>query len=96
MFSADPILSTLFALGTTLGLIWLAAKALTIISRNAALPALGSRKIAFNPAPLSIESITAIAPHRKIIVLRYGEQRLAVLTGGPQDISLGWLPPLPP
>jgi hypothetical protein len=33
-----------------------------------------------------------------VIVLRYGAHRLAVLTGGPQDISLGWLPApgLPP
>jgi hypothetical protein len=44
---------------------------------------------------LSVESVTAIAPRRKIIVLRYGEQRFAVLTGGPQDVSLGWLPPPP-
>jgi len=95
MFSANPLLSTLLALGITLALIWLAAKALTIISRNGSLPGLTGQKTASSPTPLTIESVISIAPRRKVIVLRYGEHRLAVLTGGPQDVSLGWLPPPP-
>jgi hypothetical protein len=95
MFSANPVISTLLALGVTLGLIWLAARALTIISRNALLPGIGSPRTSSNSTALTIESVTPIAPRRKIIVLRYGEQRLAVLTGGAQDVSLGWLPPPP-
>ncbi len=95
MFSANPVISALLALGITLGLIWLAARALRIISRNAPLSAIASRSISSSATLLSVESVTAIAPRRKIIVLRYGEQRFAVLTGGPQDVSLGWLPPPP-
>ncbi len=97
MFSSNPVISTLLALGITLALIWLATKALTIISRNASLPGIASRRTSSSSTMLTVESITPIAPRRKIIVLRYGEQRLAVLTGGPQDVSLGWLPqpPLP-
>jgi hypothetical protein len=41
---------------------------------------------------LTIESSTPIGPRRRVIVLRYGEHRFAVLTGGPQDIALGPLP----
>lgn len=95
MFSANPMISTLLALGFTLALIWLAARALTIISRKAALPGLPSRRISSSSTMLTVESVTAIAPRRRVIVLRWGEQRLAVLTGGPQDLSLGWLPPPP-
>jgi flagellar biogenesis protein FliO len=93
MFSANPVISTLLALGITLALIWLAAKLLMIISRNTPLPGIVSRRTSSNSTILTIESVIPIAPRRKIIVLRYGEARLAVLTGGPQDISLGWLPP---
>jgi hypothetical protein len=50
------------------------------------------QRISSSSTMLTIESITPIAPRRRVILLRYGEHRLAVLTGGPQDISLGWLP----
>ncbi len=95
MFSAYPVLSALLALGITLALIWLAAKALTMISRNGTMLGLAGQKTSSSSTALTIESVTAIAPRRKVIVLRYGEHRLAVLTGGPQDVSLGWLPPPP-
>jgi hypothetical protein len=95
MFSANPLLSTLLALGITLVLIWLAAKALAMISRNGLLPGFAGRKISPSATALTIESVTSIAPRRQVIVLCYGEHRLAVLTGGPQDVSLGWLPPPP-
>ena len=93
MFSANPLISTLLALGITLALIWLAAKLLTIISRKASLPGIGLQKTSSSSTILTIESVTTIAPRRRVIVLRYGEQRLAVLTGGPQDVSLGQLQP---
>lgn len=96
MFSANPVMSTLLALGVTLGLIWLAAKLprlLTTILPNSSLPGIASRGISSSSTMLSVESVTSISPRRKVIVLRYGEQRLAILTGGPQDVSLGWLPP---
>jgi hypothetical protein len=93
MFGANPVISTLLALGITLGLIWLAAKLLTIISRNASLPGIVSQKTSPSSTILTIESVALIAPRRRVIVLRYGDARLAVLTGGPQDVSLGWLPP---
>lgn len=94
MFSADPVLSTSLGLGVTLLLIWLGARVLTIISRKPSLSGLG-RRMPSDATALTIESVTPIAPRRRVIVLRYGEHRLAVLTGGPQDVSLGWLPPPP-
>jgi hypothetical protein len=54
---------------------------------------ISGQRISSNSTTLTIESVTSIAPRRQAIVLRYGEHRLAVLTGGPRDISLGWLPP---
>lgn len=92
MFSTDPVLSTLLALGVTLVLIWLGARLITTISRNGALAGISGRRISSSSAMLTIESITPIAPRRRVIVLRYGEHRFAVLTGGPQDIALGPLP----
>ncbi len=99
MFSANPVLSTLFALGVTLALIFLAARLLrlmpTMISRNALLPGIASRQTSSSSTILTVESVTAVAPRRRVIVLRYGEARIAVLTGGPQDVALGLLPPPP-
>jgi hypothetical protein len=91
MFSTNPVLSTLLALGLTLALIWLAARLLMIFSPILLRP--GAPRTSTGSAILTLESVTPIAPRRRVIVLRYGEQRLAVLTGGPQDVSLGWLPP---
>ncbi len=94
MFSTNPVLSTLLALSITLALIWLGSMLVTTISRTG-VPGILDRRISSSSAMLTIESVTAIAPRRRVIVLRYGEHRLAVLTGGAQDISLGWLPPPP-
>lgn len=93
MFSTDPVLSALLALGLTLALIWLAARLLMMVSPRLRSGAPGTSSGA---AILTLESVTPIAPRRRVMVLRYGEQRLAVLTGGPQDVSLGWLPPCSP
>ena len=91
MFSRNPVLSTLLALGITLALIWLAAK-LAMITGPTGTLRISPSPISSSSATLTVESVTAVAPRRKVIVLRYGEHRLAVLTGGPQDVSLGWLP----
>jgi len=91
MFSANPVLSTLLALSITLVLIWVGAKLVMITSLAGRLGISYSPMSSSSPT-LTIDSVTAIAPRRKLIVLRYGEHRLAILTGGPQDISLGWLP----
>jgi flagellar protein FliO/FliZ len=95
VFSTNPVLSTLLALGLTLALIWLAARLLRVLSPMLSPKLLrpGAPRTSSGSAILTLESVTPIAPRRRVIVLRYGEQRLAVLTGGPQDVSLGWLPP---
>ncbi len=91
MFS-NPVLSTLLALSITLALIWLGARLLMIISPAGGRAGNSGRQISSSSAMLIIESSTPIAPRRRVIVLRYGEHRFAVLTGGPQDIALGPLP----
>ncbi len=92
MFSTDPVLSALLALSITLALIWLGTKLAMIIFPAGARAAISGRRMSSSSATLTIESITPIALRRRVILLRYGEHRLAILTGGPQDISLGWLP----
>lgn len=99
MFSSNPVVSTMLALGITLALIWLGTKLITIISRQGILPGILPPATLSSSPPsktLSIEASLSIAPRRRITVLRYGDQRLAVLTGGPLDVSLGWLPPASP
>lgn len=95
MLSANPLISTLLAFGITLALIWLAAKALMMISRHGSVPGIASPRMSSGSTTLTVESVTMIAPRRRVIVLRYGEHRLAVLTGGQQDVPLGWLPSSP-
>lgn len=96
MFGANPTISALLALGFTLALIWVAAKLLTIFNRSGTLPAVIPRRMSSGSPVLILESVIHIAPRRKVVVLRYGERHLALLIGGPRDISLGWLPPEPP
>jgi flagellar biogenesis protein FliO len=92
MFSTDPVLSTLLALAITLALIWLGARLVMIITPAGGAAGISGRRISSSSAMLTIESSTPIGPRRRVIVLRYGEHRFAVLTGGPQDIALGPLP----
>jgi hypothetical protein len=96
MLSANPVFATLLALSVTLGLIWLAARLVIWGGKRFPLRGLMVPGQPGAGTAFLIDSITPIAPRRKVVVLRYGEHRLAVLVGGPQDVSLGWLPPGPP
>ncbi|HYZ22413.1 MAG TPA: flagellar biosynthetic protein FliO [Rhodopila sp.] len=41
---------------------------------------------------LRLEETVALDPRRRLHLVTCGGRRLIVLTGGPQDISIGWLP----
>lgn len=41
---------------------------------------------------LAIEERLAIDPRRRLLLVRCGERRVLLLTGGAQDIIIGWLP----
>lgn len=42
---------------------------------------------------LALEQVLAIDARRRLVLVRCGSRRLLLLTGGPQDVALGWLEP---
>ena len=96
MFATLPSLPTIgLALGAVLGLIWLAA----ILARRGLGSAwTGARRgaSAAGSALLVREATLALDPRRRVHLLRCAGGQVVLLTGGPQDLLLGWLPPATP
>jgi flagellar protein FliO/FliZ len=42
---------------------------------------------------LKLQEVLALDARRRVIILRCDGRELLLLTGGPQDLCLGWLPP---
>ncbi|MFN7307448.1 MAG: hypothetical protein ACK5V0_08850 [Alphaproteobacteria bacterium] len=42
---------------------------------------------------LKIQEVLALDARRRLIILRCDGREVLLLTGGPQDLCLGWLPP---
>lgn len=40
---------------------------------------------------LAVEQVLALDARRRLVLVRCGGRRLVLLTGGPQDVPLGWL-----
>ncbi|HET9018240.1 MAG TPA: flagellar biosynthetic protein FliO [Acetobacteraceae bacterium] len=40
---------------------------------------------------LAVEQVLALDARRRLVLVRCGGRRLLLLTGGPQDMTLGWL-----
>jgi flagellar protein FliO/FliZ len=78
------LLSALAALGVVLGLIWLVTRAARW-SGLAARPA-GARR-------LTVVDALAIDARRRLTLVRCDQRCVLLLTGGPQDIVVGWTPP---
>jgi flagellar protein FliO/FliZ len=72
------------ALGAVLLLIWGGARALRASPLAAGGPRPGRR--------LRIEEALALDPRRRVLLLRCDGRECLVLTGGGQDVMLGWLP----
>ncbi|MBW4092076.1 MAG: flagellar biosynthetic protein FliO [Proteobacteria bacterium] len=89
--SVPPVLSAVLALAVVLGLIGLATAA-------ARRPYLASRlglragRRRNSPGPLALEASFALDPRRRVLLLRCADRQVLLLTGGPQDLLLGWLP----
>lgn len=81
------LLTAATALGAVLVLIWLAAAA-------ARRSGLALRRPAGRSAgsALALEASLALDPRRRLLLLRCADHRLLLLTGGTQDLLLGWLP----
>lgn len=74
------------ALLVVLGLIWVGAYALRA-TRSAA-PGTAGHK-------LTIHATLALDPKRRIYLIACENRRVLLLTGGGNDVVLGWLPPEP-
>lgn len=42
---------------------------------------------------LAVEQVLALDTRRRLVLVRCDGRRLLLLTGGPQDMALGWLEP---
>ncbi|MFN6264985.1 MAG: hypothetical protein ACK45D_01920 [Alphaproteobacteria bacterium] len=42
---------------------------------------------------LKVQEVLALDARRRVIILRCDGREVLLLTGGPQDLCLGWLPP---
>lgn len=67
----------------------------SMLSRWIRLARLGGGPLSAGTPALRVEQVLPLDPRRRLVVVRLGPQRLLLLTGGPQDLSLGWLPPAP-
>lgn len=55
----------------------------------------GRHKPLAGAAALRLEQVLPLDPRRRLLVVQCGSRRLLLLTGGPADLSLGWLPDEP-
>ncbi len=79
------------ALVAVLGLIWLLARAV----RGAGWVPGGPRPPGDTGPGLALAGSLALDPRRRVHLLRCGDRHVLVLTGGPQDLVLGWVPAAP-
>ena len=83
----DTILLAVGALGLVLGLILLAQRA-------ARLGGLVPR--ATGVGRLALVEAVALDPRRRLALVRCDDRHVLVLTGGTQDVVVGWVEPPPP
>ena len=71
------------ALAVVLALVWLLAR----LARHGVLPSrrLGARRLA-------LQEVVALDARRRLCLVRCDGRALLVLTGGAQDVVVGWLP----
>ena len=78
-----PLATATAALTAVLGLIWVAAR----LARGAGLARTRSgREI------LTIEDSLSLDPRRRLLLVRCQEGRVLLMTGGTNDVVVGWLP----
>ena len=82
VISFTSILTAVAALAAVLGLIWLA-------SRAARFGGMSQRPA--NGRLLAVQDVMALDARRRLHLIKCGERRVLLLTGGPQDVVVGWL-----
>ncbi|HET6195021.1 MAG TPA: hypothetical protein VFE12_04680 [Acetobacteraceae bacterium] len=84
MIGSSTILSALAALLAVLALIWVAARVarLSGVARRPAAAGL-----------LQVQDVLVLDARRRLHLVRCDDRRVLVLTGGAQDVVVGWLDP---
>jgi flagellar protein FliO/FliZ len=83
--SSASLLAAPLALLGVLGLILLARRAALLLPGLARLPGAAG--------PLRLEQTIALDARRRLLLVQCGHRRLLLLTGGGQDVVVGWLDP---
>jgi flagellar protein FliO/FliZ len=83
LLTIQPILTAILALLAVLALIWAA-------SRAAKFSGIGNRRPAGRL--LQVEEAIALDPRRRLHLVSCEGRRVLLLTGGAQDLVVGWLP----
>jgi flagellar protein FliO/FliZ len=78
------IVTAIAALAAVLALIWLAGR-LARVGGIAQRPATGRL--------LAVEDVLALDARRRLHLVKCGQRRVLLLTGGAQDIVVGWIDP---
>jgi flagellar protein FliO/FliZ len=83
--TATTMLLSAAALALVLGLIWLAQRAARagLLPRHLAPAAEAGR--------LALVSVQALDPRRRLLLVRCDGRHVLLLTGGPQDLVVGWM-----
>ena len=76
-------LAALLALVGVIGLILLARRAALLLPRWTG--------ATLRPGPLRLEAALPLDARRRLLLLRCGRRQVLLLTGGGQDIVVGWL-----
>ena len=84
VIGSSSLLTAIAALIAVLGLIWLAGR-MARFGGMARRPAAGGA--------LAVRDVLALDARRRLHLIRCGERRMLLLTGGTQDIVVGWLEP---
>jgi flagellar protein FliO/FliZ len=79
----SSLLSAVAALVVVLGLVWLGARA-------ARLTGLAPRPV--GTRMLALQDTIALDSRRRLLLVRCGSRDVVLLTGGAQDLVVGWLP----
>jgi flagellar protein FliO/FliZ len=82
------LLFALLALSGVVALILLARRAALLMPRLARLPG-----TAGGGGPLRLEHSIPLDVRRRLLLVRCGPRRVLLLTGGAQDLVVGWLDP---
>jgi flagellar protein FliO/FliZ len=86
--AASPLLAVL-ALGAVIGLILL-ARHLPGLAPYVTRMAVRGGGGPVPPNGLVLEQVLALDARRRLLLVRCGPRRLLLLTGGPQDVAVGW------